>query len=187
MNRTGRIPRIHRQNSMHHVMIRSNNRQRIFFDEDNFNYFLKILEQSVEKFDHSCLCYYLMTNHVHLVVHVRDDSLSKVMQNINYRYARWFNKKLNRIGHLFQGRYRSLEIQNEVYLINLCRYIHFNPVSAKIVIYPGDYCWSSHHYYSADHSVEWIDCEAMTAAILKKTICRKSWLTLSCAKICKLK
>jgi REP element-mobilizing transposase RayT len=169
MDRTGRQPRIHISNSVHHVMIRGNNRQRIFFDDEDFHFFLKIISESTEKFDHKIIAYCLMSNHAHLLVHIYDSPLSAVMQKINFRYARWLNHKEKRIGHLFQGRYRSLEVCDEEYLINLCRYIHFNPVVAKMVNAVDDYPWSSHQYYTENNYPLWIESDFILTAIKNKT------------------
>ena len=150
-------------------MIRGNNRQVIFFNTICFDYFLNLVAESAKKFDHKLLCFCLMSNHAHLLVHIHNDSLSAVMQNINHRYARWFNHKNNRIGHLFQGRYRSIAVNNEDYLVNLCRYIHFNPVEAKIVSHPADYLWSSHQYYLSNAPPDWMDINLTLSVINCKT------------------
>ena len=75
MDRTGRQRRIHVSNSIHHVMIRDNNCQRIFYGDDYFNYFLKIIHQSAEKLDHKIIAYCLMSNHAYLLVRIYDSSL----------------------------------------------------------------------------------------------------------------
>jgi hypothetical protein len=106
-----------------------------------------------------------MSNHVHLLIHINTSSLSLVMKNINYRYARWMNRKENRIGHLFQGRYRSLEVSNDMYLVNLCRYIHHNPIEAKMVSNLGEYRWSSHQNYMENNFPSWMDSELMLSVI----------------------
>ncbi|PIZ03453.1 MAG: hypothetical protein COY58_09300 [Gammaproteobacteria bacterium CG_4_10_14_0_8_um_filter_38_16] len=168
MDRTGRQPRIHIPNTIHHVMIRGNNRQRIFHGDIYFFHFLELLAQSAEQFDHKIIAYCLMSNHVHLLIHIHDSPLSAIMKNINFRYARWVNHKQNRIGHLFQGRYRSLEVNNDEYLVNLCRYIHFNPVAAKIVDCMEDYPWTSHRYYTGCEA-RWMDIHLMCEAIQRKT------------------
>ncbi len=169
MNRTGRLPRIHIPNTIHHVMIRGNNRQKIFFNEECFLFFLKIIEESAEKYDHKILSYCLMTNHVHLIVHIHQDSLSIVMKNINFRYARWFNHQYSRIGHLFQGRYRSIAVDDEKYLINLCHYIHFNPCKAGMTAQPDYYEWSSHQHYLSKNAPIWMEMNLILNAIKNKT------------------
>lgn len=169
MNRTGRLPRIHVSNTFHHVMIRGNNKQKIFTTTDCFNYFLLLVSESSDKFDHKIICYCLMSNHAHLLIYINNDSLSNIMQNINNRYAKWFNKKYNRIGHLFQGRYRSIAVNDDIYLINLCRYIHLNPVAAKITQNPSHYIWSSHSNYLSEKAPSWMEINLMLTTIRKKT------------------
>jgi REP element-mobilizing transposase RayT len=121
MERLERRLKIHLPNTIYHVIIRGNDRQEIFFSQEYHERFIKILDDASEKFDHRILTYCLMTNHIHLVVAIHKTKLSEVMQNINYRYARWVNKKRSRIGHLFQGRYRAIQVEDEMYLINLCK------------------------------------------------------------------
>ena len=169
MERSGRQPKIHQANTIHHVMMRGNNRQNIFFGNDYFIYFFKVVSESVEKFDHKILAYCLMTNHIHLIVHINESSLSAVMQNINFRYARWANHRRKTIGHLFQARYRSIEVTNDNYLINLCRYIHLNPVVANMVKNPAEYGWSSHKNYISGDAYQWLDLNIITRAIEHKT------------------
>ncbi|OGT44209.1 MAG: hypothetical protein A3F13_05685 [Gammaproteobacteria bacterium RIFCSPHIGHO2_12_FULL_40_19] len=150
-------------------MMRGNNRQRIFYGYDCFSYFLLLLKESSEKFDHKILGFCLMSNHVHMIIHVHDSSLSMIMKNINFRYARWFNNRYKRIGHLFQGRFRSLHVSNEEYLIYLCRYIHLNPVTAKMVTHASDYLWTSHHYYFSENPPSWMNIDLIISTIFKKT------------------
>ena len=151
-------------------MIRGNNRQRIFFSAEYFDRFLEIVAQSAEKFDHKILSYCLMSNHVHLLVYIHESSLSQIMQYINFRYARWLNQQQNRIDHLFQGRYRSIEVGNDEYLLNLFRYIHLNPIEARMVKYVGDYPWSSINYYIREHRASWIDADIVILALKNQGI-----------------
>ncbi|OGT49153.1 MAG: hypothetical protein A3E82_09385 [Gammaproteobacteria bacterium RIFCSPHIGHO2_12_FULL_38_11] len=150
-------------------MIRGNNRQQIFYGDEYFSYFILLLKESTEKFDHKILGFCLMTNHAHMIIHIHDSSLSMIMKNINFRYARWLNQRRKRIGHLFQGRFRSLHVDNEEYLIYLCRYIHLNPVAAKMAAKAGDYLWSSHHYYFSENPPSWMNIDLILSIIFKKT------------------
>ncbi len=150
-------------------MMRGNNRQRIFYGEKYFNRFIEIIRQSTETFDHKILAYCLMSNHIHLIVHIKDSPLSTVMQNINFRYARWANYQRKSIGHLFQARYHSINVSDEEYLINLCRYVHLNPVAAKIVDDPLGYHWSSHCCYLSCDSSTWLDINVINDIIIRKT------------------
>ncbi|MCP4041099.1 MAG: hypothetical protein GY731_03955 [Gammaproteobacteria bacterium] len=76
-----------------------------------------------------------------------ETSLSKIIQNLSFRYTRWVNKGQGRIGHLFQGRYKAILVDAEAYLLELVRYIHLNPVRAQLVNDPGAYAWSGHRGY----------------------------------------
>ena len=165
MLRTGRLPKTHKPNTIYHVMMRGKNRQRIFFGDNFFESFLDIVDQSSKKFDHKILSYCLMINHIHLIVHINNSPLSTVMQNINFRYAKWVNKERKSIGHLFQARFHSLLVTNESYLINLCRYIHLNPVTAKMVATLQDYKWSSHRNYMSDHAPSWLNISTIKRII----------------------
>lgn len=88
-----------------------------------------------------------MKNHVHLAIRVREIPLYKIIQNLSFRYTRYINKKKSQIGHLFQGRYKAILIDVDSYLLELVRYLHLNPVRAKLVTNPADYNWSGHNSY----------------------------------------
>jgi hypothetical protein len=88
-----------------------------------------------------------MSNHVHLLIETPKDSISRVMQMINFTYTQYFNKKYKKVGHLFQGRYKSFLCDKDNYLLSLVRYIHTNPVRAGLVKHPEQYRWSSHADY----------------------------------------
>jgi hypothetical protein len=88
-----------------------------------------------------------MSNHIHLVVQAGDKPLSGFIQNVAFRYARWFNKKQQTSGHVFQGRYKALLVDADEYLLELVRYVHLNPIRANLVTDIADYPWSSHPAY----------------------------------------
>jgi len=90
-----------------------------------------------------------MSNHVHLLIHEKSEEINQIMKRIGASYAWWYNRKYDRTGHLFQGRYRSECVEDDEYLLTVIRYIHNNPVKAGIVGRPEDYRWSSiQAYYS---------------------------------------
>ncbi|MBI5968601.1 MAG: transposase [Deltaproteobacteria bacterium] len=91
----------------------------------------------------------MMKNHLHLLVEVKGVSLSKIMQVLQFRYTRYFNKRYTKVGHLFQGRYKAILCDKEQYLLELIHYIHLNPVRAGIVEVPEKYPWSGHLGYSS--------------------------------------
>jgi putative transposase len=137
-----------------HVIQRGNNRQPIFFcDEDRVRYRDWLAAASAEQ---GCAihAYVLMTNHVHLLVTPRRvDSLPRTMQSLGRRYVRYVNAAYGRSGTLWEGRYRAAPIDSDAYFLACCRYIEFNPVRAGMVTHPRDYPWSSY----AAHAVGAVD------------------------------
>lgn len=143
-----RKPRIEFQGALYHVIARGNHRQNIFFDDNDRNRYLSTIEKSKSKFNFSIYAFVLMSNHVHLLIETSTIPLSKIMQSLHTSYTQYFNLKHNKSGHLFQGRYKAILCQKDSYLLQLVRYIHQNPIRAKIVESPDDYQWSSHHAYT---------------------------------------
>ena len=136
----------------YHVMFRGNNGKFIFSSNEDRLRFCFFMEDGVKQFDHSILAFCFMSNHVHLVIQLKDISLSKICQNLCFRYSQFYNYKNNTIGHLFQGRFKAILVDDNLYLKELVRYIHLNPVRAKIVNDPSLYPWSSHQaYFNKDH------------------------------------
>ena len=100
-----------------------------------------------------------MTNHIHLAIQIGEVSLSRIIQNLAFRYTRYINWKLQRVGHLFQGRFKSVLVNSDCYLKALVRYIHLNPVKAAITARPEDYRWSSHRAYLKTDEYVWLTTE----------------------------
>lgn len=92
-------------------------------------------------------CYCLMSNHVHLQIATDDTEIWTIMKKINWSYSKYFNKKYDKVGHLFQNRYYSVIIEDDAYLLQTSKYIHLNPVKAGIVDQPIKYPWSSYGVY----------------------------------------
>jgi hypothetical protein len=97
-----------------------------------------------------------MSNHVHMAIQVSDIPLSRIIQNLSFRYTRWINWRQSRSGHLFQGRYKALLVDADAYLLELTRYIHLNPVRAGIVKEPEGYSWSGHRAYLGRDVIPWL-------------------------------
>ncbi len=142
-----RKPRLHVPGGIYHVLLRGNGGQDIFFDKGDRSRFLLLLQEGTERFSYRLHAFCFMTNHIHLVIQVSDIPLSKIIQNVSFRYTKYINKKKKRIGHLFQGRYKAILIDEDSYLLELVRYIHNNPVRGGLVNDPIDYPWSSHSAY----------------------------------------
>jgi REP element-mobilizing transposase RayT len=142
-----RKPRIHYPGALYHVILRGNDDEEIFFVHGDRTHFLRLVEGGVARFGHRIHAFCLMANHVHLAIQVAEVPLSKIMQNLSFRYTGWINKRRGRLGHLFQGRYKAILVDQDSYLLELTRYIHLNPVRAGLVKDPAAYPWSGHRYY----------------------------------------
>ena len=100
-----RKPRLHYTGAVYHVMVRGNGGQNIFADDEDRHRFYLFLQEGVEKFGHRIHAFCFMSNHVHLAIQVGDKPLSRIMQNLCFRYTQWVNSRQKRVGHLFQGTY----------------------------------------------------------------------------------
>jgi len=171
-----RKPRIHVAAGVYHVMLRGNGGQDIFFSEADRYQFYRLVEQGIERYGHRIHGFCCMTNHVHLAVQVADEPLSRILQNLSFRYTRWINKRAHRIGHLFQGRYKAILVDADSYLLELVRYIHLNPVRAKLVSAPGDYPWSSHRAYLGEDELPWLTTDWVLGQFARRLgTCRKRY------------
>jgi len=158
-----RKPRLHFPSALYHVILRGNARQDIFFDaEDRCRFFL-LVQEGIERYGHRVLSFCLMTNHVHLAIQVGNVPLSRIMQNLSFRYTRWINMRRNRMGHLFQGRYKAVLVEVDTHLLELIAYLHLNPVRAGITEKPEDYPWSSHRAYLGAEPVSWLSADYVLA------------------------
>ncbi|MFA5847043.1 MAG: transposase [Thermodesulfovibrionales bacterium] len=142
-----RPPRIQFPNAFYHIIVRGNRQQALFLDDTDRLAYMDLLNRYKKKCSFILYAYVLMSNHVHLLVETPESPISKIMQMLNFTYTQYFNRKYGKVGHLFQGRYKSLLCDRDQYLLNLVRYIHLNPVRAKIVKEPHFYKWSSHGEY----------------------------------------
>lgn len=136
--------RIEYPGAVYHVTSRGNEKNDIFYEDADKNCFLENLADVTKRYNWICHSYCLMTNHYHLLIETPDGNLSYGMRQLNGVYCQRFNAIHARVGHLFQGRYKSIIVDRENYLLELCRYIVLNPVRAKITKRPEDYFWSSY-------------------------------------------
>jgi len=123
--------RIEYPDAFYHVTSRGNNRQDIYRDEEDYKLFLERLIESLDVYNISLLCYVCMTNHFHFLLTTPDGNLSNFMRHFNIGYTAAFNRRHKRSGHLYQGRYKSFLIDADLYLTEVSRYIHLNPVRLK--------------------------------------------------------
>ncbi len=137
--------RIIADNSYYHIINRGNQKQRLFLENDDYEEYINILIHYKRKFWFRLLGYCLMPNHVHMILELRQpQELAKVMQGITQTYTNWFNLKYNKVGHLWQGRFKSMLIQKNKYFLDCVYYIEANPVRAGLASSPADYPWSSY-------------------------------------------
>ena len=131
----------------HHVINRGVEKRRVFMDEDDYAMFLHLLCEMCTRFEMKLHSYCLMSNHYHLLLESKNDNLSEAMRFLNSRYAVYFNTRLKRVGHLWQGRYKSWYVSDEVYLYSLIKYIEFNALKAKMVKSLDQYKHSSYRAF----------------------------------------
>lgn len=153
-----RQPRRLSETDIHHVMVRGVNRDAIFLEDEDYEYFLDALQETKALSGCAVLAYCLMTNHVHLVLRADREPIGVVMKRLGIRYAGRFNRKYGRVGHVFQDRFRSAPVEDDAYLNALLPYIWNNPVVAGMVARPEDYRWSSRRWLGGksplmDHDV----------------------------------
>jgi len=131
--------------ALYHVTSRGDDRKKIYFEDADFELFLNTLGDVCEQYNWVIHAYCLMTNHYHLLIETPDGNLSKGMRQLNGVFTQAINRKHARVGHLFQGRYKSILVDKDAYLLELCRYIVLNPVRARMVESPAEWGWSSWH------------------------------------------
>ena len=136
----------------YHIIFRGINKQNIFYDEQDRKVFLKKLIYIKKEFNFQIFAYCLMINHVHLVIKVEDKFLSRGMKSLLIRYSCYFNKKYDRIGTFVQDRFKSKNIENQQYFLDVCRYVHRNPENAQ-VCKTEDYEWSSYKEYIGESKI----------------------------------
>lgn len=130
--------------ALYHLTARGNERQEIFRDNGDRQHFLAVLAREVRQLRWRLHAYCLMGNHYHLLVETPEPNLARGMKRLNSVYSQRFNQHHNRVGHLFQGRYHSVLVQKESYLLELSRYIVLNPVRAGVVAKANQWPWSSY-------------------------------------------
>ena len=150
------------QSGVYHVMLRGSNKQNIFEEAEDYGKMLALLRQSRAQGGVTLYGYCLMSNHIHLLLKEGKEPLETTMKRIGSKYAVWFNTKYQRVGHLFQDRFKSEAVEEPPYFLTVLRYIHFNPVKAGLVKTPGAYAYGSYGCYfgeDASPDADLIDTE----------------------------
>jgi REP element-mobilizing transposase RayT len=159
-----RQARLDAPGALHHIIIRGINKAAIFKDDQDKIRFLERLAENVSKGNCKVYAWVLMTNHVHLLFKSGNDGISSIMRKQLTWYAQYFNRRHKRTGHLFENRYKSIICEEETYLLALVRYIHLNPIRAKMIeaIEQLDrYPWTGHRTLIGKAENAWMDRDAV--------------------------
>lgn len=138
---------------IYHVMLRGANRQTIFLEPEDYEKYLQVLAECKAISGCKIYAYCLMRNHVHLLLQEGDEPIEQIMKRIAVRFVYWYNAKYQRIGHLFQDRFKSEPVEDDAYLLTVLRYIHQNPVKAGLCGSVSDYRYSSYNDYFSNSSL----------------------------------
>ena len=160
--------RIEYPGAWYHVMNRGRRKEKVFFQERDYALFLEVVEQAIDIFDIEIYSYALLPNHYHLLIRTPKGNLSRSMRYINGVYTQRLNKRHKLDGSLFRGRYKSILIEEEAYLLELVRYIHRNPLKAKLENQLGEYEWCSHRaYLKKKEKKEWLKTKEVLSKFSK--------------------
>jgi REP element-mobilizing transposase RayT len=156
--------RIEYKGALYHLLSRGNDYSDIFVDDKDRGNFIDTVGEMSQRFDIDIFAYVLMNNHYHILARTRRANLKKAMQWFGTTYTQRFNRRHFRSGHLFQGRYKSIIVQNDAYLLQLSYYIHRNPLRAGIVRRLADYRWSSYKVYAYGRQTpKWLSTDLIRA------------------------
>lgn len=145
------MPRVNRsffESGTFHIMVQGLNKNYIFENGYFKNTYLKLIKKYKQIYDVDIIAYCIMDNHAHLIIHTKDmEEISKYMHDINSVFSRVYNEKIKRVSYVFRDRFKSQNIYSQDYLLKCIKYIHMNPVKAKIVQNEKDYYFSSYNDY----------------------------------------
>ena len=167
------MPRKARQQSslhIHHIILRGINQQIIFEDVYDYLEFINIMKFYKQSCNFKLYAYYLMNNHVHLLLEESTVPLDIIMKRIEVKFVRWYNCKYQRIGHLFQDRYKSEPVNDVEYFLTVFRYIHQNPLHAKLERRLGKYPWSSYYDY-VNQDISFVDVNTVLRLFPNHSAC----------------
>ena len=148
------------ENATYHITARGNRRENIFYSDKDKSVFLEKMNETFNKYSFTCFAYCLMDNHYHMFIKTTHANISQGMHYLNSSYTNWFKAEHKVVGVIFQGRYKSILVDEDNYGLRLSAYIHLNPVRAGIVNGVEEYKWSSYQSYIGKRSpVEKLDTE----------------------------
>jgi putative transposase len=154
-------------------MARGNNKMRLFWNDRDYLRLLGIVGAVLQDYDVDCWAYCLMPNHYHLVWRTRQANLSEAVRQLNGTFAQWWNKQHRHVGHVFQGRFKAQIVEDNLYLLRLCRYVLLNPVRGRRCATPDQWRWSSYRaLITGVAEPSWIDGESLLQRFETSTISR---------------
>jgi len=154
--------RVEYAGAFYHVLNRGNAGEKVLSQDRDKEKFLCYMGDAAARYGLGIHTYCLMSNHYHMLVETSGANLSAALQWLNISYAAWYNKKHDRSGHIFQGRFKSYLIDADEYLSTVSRYIHLNPVRARMVEKPGQYPWSSYGCFVGEQKQpEWLKTDTV--------------------------
>ena len=160
--------RIEFAGALYHVTSRGDGQKDIYLDDQDRRDFLSVLGSVCKRFNWTVHAYCLMSNHYHLLIETPDGNLSQGMRQLNGVYTQHFNRTHDRVGHVFQGRYKAIIVQKGRYLLELSRYIVLNPVRARMVRSVKDWPWSSYRASCGmTSSPEWLSTDWLLSTFAK--------------------
>lgn len=161
--------RIEFAGAVYHVTSRGDGRDDIYIEHQDRKLWLDVLGQVCERFNWVIHAYCQMTNHYHLLVETPDANLAKGMRQLNGVYTQRFNQTHNRVGHVFQGRYKAILVQKDAYLLELSRYIVLNPMRARMVHTARDWLWSNYRATAGMTTAhKWLETDWILAAFAER-------------------
>ena len=156
--------RIQYEGAYYHVLSRGNEGRNIFFDDGDQKLFLRTLGETSDRFKMDVFAFVLMSNHYHLLLRTNLANLSRAMQWLGLTYARRLNNRVGRHGHLFQGRFKAMLVENDAYVVELSCYVHRNPLRAGMVKRLIEYRWSSYPVYAyGKKGPDWLKTDLILA------------------------
>ncbi len=174
-----RKPRLHIPGGVYHVMLRGKEDEHLFYAKSDYLYFYDLLAEGTERFGYRVHGACLLPDEVSLVLEVGDISISRLMQNLTFRYTRHVNERRDRTGPLFQGRFKAVIIDAKNYLQDLVAYVHQFPVMEKKAKRADAYAWSGHRCYLGKEDLPWMTCDRVLGSFAKSVpAARKRYLAL---------
>jgi len=175
--------RIEFPGGLYHVTARGDRREDIFVDDHDRNAWLAVFSEVCRRFNWRCHAYCMMDNHYHILVETVDGNLSAGMRQLNGVYTQRSNRRHHRSGHVFQGRFKSIVVERDSYLLELARYVVLNPVRAGMVGDVADWRWSSYGAMVGEvQAPDWLYCDWLLSQFgQQRKRCRRKYQEFVCA------